>query len=95
MAGCVHQVQNVGFAVLGRIFKADGLRLDGDAAFFFDVHGIEDLVGHLAGGEAAAGLDQAVGQGGFTVVDMGDDGEIADQVGRRVGHVGYIRCLED
>jgi hypothetical protein len=29
------------------------------------------------------------------VVDMGDDGEIADQVGRRVGHVGYIRCLED
>jgi hypothetical protein len=27
------------------------------------------------------------------VVDMGDDGKITDQGGRRVGHVGYIRCL--
>ena len=36
----------------------------------------------------AGGLDQPVGQGGFPMVDMGDDGEVADMVDGRVGH-GY------
>jgi hypothetical protein len=86
VAGGVDQVEFIGQAVAGLVGEAHALRLDGDAAFLFQVHGVEDLLGHLAGGEAAGGLDQPVGQGGFPVVDMGDDREVADAVGRGVGH---------
>ena len=87
MAGRVHQVQLVDLAVLRLVGQPDGLRLDGDAALALQVHVVEDLVGHLAVGERAGGLDQAVGQGGFPVVDMRDDREVADVVERGVGHV--------
>ena len=39
------------------VFKADGLRLDGDAALALDVHGIEHLLLHVAQLEAAGRLD--------------------------------------
>jgi hypothetical protein len=35
-------------------------------------------------------LDQAVGERGLSMVDMGDDGEVADQVQRRVGHAQHV-----
>ena len=38
VAGRVHQVEDVGLAVLGLVFEPDGLRLDGDAALALDVH---------------------------------------------------------
>jgi hypothetical protein len=84
VAGGVHQVELIGLAVLVLIVEAHGLRLDGDAALALDLHGIEDLVLHLAVGDVAAQLDQPVGQRRLAVVDVRDDGEIADQ--RRVGH---------
>ena len=84
MAGRVHQVELVGFAVLGGIVEADRLRLDGDAAFALDIHIVEHLFLHLALGQAAAELDHAVGQGRLAVVNMGNDGKIAD-----VGLVGH------
>ena len=43
-----------------------------------DVHGIEHLFDHFARFERAGELDQAVGERRFAVVDMGDDGEVAD-----------------
>jgi hypothetical protein len=58
---------------------ADGLRLDGDAALALDIHRVEHLLLHLAQRQAAGDLDQAVGQRRFAMVDMGDDGEIADE----------------
>ena len=78
MAGRVHQVEDVELAVLGAVVEADRLRLDGDAALALDVHRIEHLRAHLALGEGAADLDQTVGEGRLAVVDMGDDGEVAD-----------------
>ena len=88
MAGRVHQVELVDLAVLRLVGEADGLRLDGDAPLALELHVVEDLVGHLAVGQGAGRLDQPVGQGGFPVVDMGDDREVADVVERRVGHGG-------
>ena len=82
----VHQVQLIGLAVLGLVIKAHGLRLDGDAALLLDVHVVEHLLGHFTLGKAAGVLDQTIRQRRLAVVDMGDDGEIADQ--RKVGHVG-------
>jgi hypothetical protein len=57
--------------------EADALGLDGDAALALQVHGIEDLGGHLALAERAGKFEQAVGQGGFAVVDVRDDAEVA------------------
>lgn len=91
MARRVHQVEDIGLPILRRIGQAHGLRLDGDAAFTLKVHVVEDLVRHLALRQRAAGLDQAIGQRRFPMVDMGNDREIADQGKGRVGHARDIR----
>ena len=80
VAGRVHQVEDVGLAVLRRVVEADGLRLDGDAALALDVHVVEHLLDHVALGEAAGHLDDAVGQRRLAVVDVGDDREVSDLV---------------
>jgi hypothetical protein len=87
VAGGVDQVQHIVLAVLGPVLQADGLGLDGDAALALDVHRVEHLLLHVARGEAAGQLDQPVGQGGFAVVDVGHDGEVADLV-EGGGHEG-------
>jgi len=70
---------------------ADGGGFDGDAALAFEVHGVEDLFGHLARGNGAGELEEAVGEGGFAVVDVGDDAEVADppEVGHGAGLGGH------
>lgn len=78
MPGCVDQVELVGLSVPSAIVQRHALGLDGDAPLPFDVHGIEHLLGHLAGTEAAANLDEAVCQGRLAMVDVGDDGEVPD-----------------
>ena len=82
VAGRVHQVEDVGLAVLGPVFEPHGLRLDGDAALALDVHRIEHLLDHLALGDRPGLLDQPVGERRLAVVDMGDDREVADVVDR-------------
>ncbi len=78
VAGRVDQVEDVVLAVARAVIEPHGLRLDGDAALALDVHGIEHLLHHLALGEPAGRLDQPVGQRRLAVVDMRDDGEVAD-----------------
>ncbi len=93
MAGRVDEIEDVVFAVLRLVVQPDGLRLDGDAALALDIHRIEHLLLHLALLEPASGLDQAVGQRRFAVVDMGDDGEIADVIERK-SHTATLRRAE-
>ena len=78
VTGSVDQIQLIGLAVLGRVVEGDGVALDRDAALALDVHRVQDLVAKVAFVHAAAVLDQAVGQGGLAVVDVGDDAEVAD-----------------
>ncbi len=87
MARRVHEIEDIALAVLGLVGQPHGLGLDGDAAFALDIHGIEHLLLHFARGQAAAKLNQAVGQRGFAMVDMGDDGKVAD-----FGQVGHGRA---
>ena len=89
MAGRVDQVEDVVLAIVGAVVEAHGLRLDGDAALLLDVHVVEHLLGHLAQFQPAGGLDQPVGERRLAMVDMGDDGEIAD-VGERCGHARVL-----
>ena len=99
MTGGVDQVQVVGPAVTRNVGERRRLRLDGDAALTLDVHRIKHLRLHLTVGQAAATMDDAIGQGGFTVVDVGDDGEVADVIhggnstrSGAVEHLGGIKA---
>jgi hypothetical protein len=74
----IDQVEMVDLAVPRAVPQRRGLSLDRDAALALKVHGIEHLLGHLAVRQAAATLDEPVGQGRLAVVDMRDDREIAD-----------------
>ena len=81
----VDQVELVDLAVARLVGQRGGLRLDRDPALALEVHRVEDLLAHLALGEAAAALDEAVGQRRLAVVDVGDDREVADQLHVLVG----------
>ncbi len=74
----IDQVQVIDLAVARLVAQGRRLRLDGNAALALQRHGIEHLGFHFAVGQATAKLDDAIGQGGLAVVDMGDDGKIAD-----------------
>ena len=78
--GGVDEIEQVGFAVRGPEIQGDALRLDGDAPLPLQVHGIEHLVGHLPFAQRAAMLNEAVGKGRLAVIDVGDDGKVANVV---------------
>src|SRR5690606_441963 len=80
VAGGVDQVELVSLTVARLVVERHALRLDRDAAFALEIHGVEHLRLHLAILQAAAELDEAVGERGLAVVDVGDDGKVADQL---------------
>ena len=95
VAGRVDEVELVGDAVVRLVHHADGVRLDGDAALAFEVHGVEHLGLHFALSQGAGQLQQAVAQGAFAVVDVRDDREIADVLGFHAGSVFILQSLQD
>ena len=74
----VDEVQLIDLPVLGGIVHGDGAGLDGDAPLPLDVHVVQNLIGHGPLIHALGQFQDAVGEGGFAVVDVGDDAEIAD-----------------
>jgi hypothetical protein len=73
--------------VSGRVDDVDAVALpgnggvlgqDGDAAFLFLVIGVHHALGeHRAFGQGAGLLQELVDEGGLAMVDVGDDGDIA------------------
>ena len=61
---------------------------DGDAALFFEVVGVHDALGDGLIGAEGAGLTQhGVDERGLAVIDVRDDGDVADGLGGvRVTH---------
>ena len=88
MAGRVDEVEHVLLAVLVRVGDAHGLGLDGDAAFALKVHAVEVLFTGFACRDDAGVFEDAVGQRGLAVVDMRNDGEVADMA--EIGHSGRL-----
>jgi len=88
VAGRVDEIEHVILAVAGAVVEPHRLRLDGDTALALDIHGIEHLIDHFARLERPGELDQAVGKRRFAVVDMGDDGKVADFFGGNRAHGG-------
>ena len=55
---------------------------DGDAALFFEVVGVHDALGDgFVGAEGAGLAEHGVDERGLAVVDVGDDGDVADGFG--------------
>ena len=72
--------------------QRSGLRLDGDAALALQVHRGKHLAVHLAFGQPPQALDQPIGQRGLAMVDVGDDGKVANVLhtgAMGVGKEGY------
>lgn len=78
MTGCVDQVEDVLMAVPGFVGETDGLGFDGDTALSLEVHRVENLLLHITVGNGTGALQQAVSECRLTVVDVSDDGEIAN-----------------
>jgi hypothetical protein len=84
MTGGVDEVELIVTPIPGLVIHAHGLSFDGDAPLALDVHAVEHLLAHLAVGHGVGYLQDAVGQRRLSVVDVSDDGKVAD-VGKR-GH---------
>ena len=82
MAGRVDEVELVLLALVG-VLDRHGRGLDGDAALALEVHRVEELGAGLALGDGLGRLQQAVCEGRLAVVNVGDDGEVADLHGNR------------
>jgi hypothetical protein len=78
VAGRVDQVEVIGLAVGGRVLDANRLSLDRDPPLPLQIHRVEDLGAHLPLVERSRELEDAIGQGRFPMVDVGDDREVAD-----------------
>ncbi len=82
--GRVDQVQDVVLAVARPVAEGHRPRLDRDAALLLELHVVEHLLVHLARGDRAADLQDPVRERRLAVVDVRDDGEVADEAG--IGH---------
>ncbi len=79
VAGRVDQVQLVDLPV-ERVIDRDRPGLDGDSALALQVHVVEQLLAKLARRDGARLQEELVGQRALTVIDMGDDREISDEL---------------
>ena len=61
------------FLAVAAVDHTHGTGLDRDALLALQIHGVEQLLAHLALGDGVRHLDQAVGQRALAVVDVGDD----------------------
>ena len=89
MAGSVDQVQFVFLAVIRLVDHAYGMRLDRDAAFLFQVHGVQKLgMDKVARFNGMGRFKETVRQSGLPVVDVCDNGKITYLV--QVCHVSFF-----
>ena len=77
----INQVHTVFVPVSRGVMQANAFCFDGDATLALEVHGVEHLRGHLALGERAGELEQAIGQGRFPMVNVRDNTKIPDVLG--------------
>ena len=95
MPWCINQVQKISLTIFRLILQSRRLSLNGNAAFFFNIHRIKHLGRHFALLQTAAILNKAVSQSRFAVVNMGNNGKVTDifhaffKMVLNVGKTGY------
>ena len=78
MTRSVDEVQNIVFAVLGKIIELNGVSLDCDSSLTLKIHFVEKLSGHVTQSDRLCFFKQSVGKGGLAVVDVCNNAEISD-----------------
>ena len=74
MSRGINQIEYI-FLAFVHVFHLDGVALDGNAALALQIHIVEHLpFGHL---NRIGKFQQAVGQGRFPMVDMGNDAKVS------------------
>ena len=76
MSRRIDEIEFVYLTVLSFVVQRYALRLDRDTALSLQVHGIENLLGHLAICETTTGLYKPVRKRGLAVIYMCNDREI-------------------
>jgi hypothetical protein len=84
------KIQSIGFAIIGGVIQLDSGGFDGDATLPLQVHGVQQLLAHLALVDGLIFLHQPVGQCGLAMVNMGNNGKIPDL--RKFGHMCVPLC---
>ena len=77
MARRVDEVEFVDLTLVG-VAHGHGGSFDGDAALALEIHRVEKLCACLARRDSLRLLKEAIGKGALAVVNVGDDGEVAD-----------------
>ena len=80
VAGRVDQIEDVLVSVSGLVVQAYGMGLDGDAPLALEIHRVEHLRFHLARLKSPGELEEPIGKGRLSVIDMRDDGKIPDEL---------------
>ena len=80
MSWGIDKVELIRLTVPCGVVQGDALCLNSDATFALNIHGVQNLLLHFAIREAAAYLNKTVRQSRFAVVDVGNDGEVANVV---------------
>ena len=88
MSRCIDEVEYILLTVLRLILQTGRLELDRDAALTLNIHVVEVLLLHVARLYKPCLLYKAVGQGRFSMVDVGDYAEISNVV--QIAHVSYF-----
>ena len=69
----INEMEQIVMTVSGMVDELHGIELDGDAPLPLQVHGVQDLVFHFPFFHGVRQFQDAVGQGAFPMVDVGDD----------------------
>ena len=78
MAGGVDEIENIVLAVVGVVNQRYRMSLDGNAPLTLQIHVVQKLVGHIPQGNRLGLFQNPVRQGGFAVVDVGDNAEVSN-----------------
>ena len=81
----INQVKYIALAIRCLVFEPYRIGLDGNPALALQIHSIEHLRFHFALAQGAGELDQSVSEGRFAMVDVRDNGKVAD-LGSGGGH---------
>ena len=77
MPGGVDQIELKVLPGPAGVGQGDGVAFDGNAAFTLQIHSVQDLVPEIPVAYETGVLDEAIGQGGLAVIDVGDDAKVA------------------
>ena len=79
MSRSINEIEDVFLSVICLIDRANGLGLDGDTSFPFELHIVKDLLLHFPCGKKACFLYDTIGKRRLAVIDMCNYAKIPDK----------------